>query len=360
MCNDTLQPEAEPGHDANVIPLNQFIEDFGDGLLEAVSRQNPPVYKAPNPKRAQIMNALKRVPFDAQQEVVQATLALLQNQGERAAIINGEMGCGKTIMAIACAAVLHAEGCKRALCLSPPHLVYKWRREILDTIPNAKVWILNGPDTLTKLLALRQLVREGREETVPEFFILGRVRMRLGYHWRPAFAVRRRYRREQVLQRDPSMGTVVKTETFAACPSCGEIVFQEDDEGRPVPIPADDFPTTKRLACQYCDAPLWTLMHRKAPGDHKEIVKRALVQLPTIGPKTADKLLSVFGADALASMLGDNLHQFVNLMDDDGEFVFSDRQATRMERALGRLELAFGQGSYQPSEFIKRVRREVA
>jgi N12 class adenine-specific DNA methylase len=30
------------------------------------------------------------------------------------------------------------------LIVSPPHLVYKWRREILNTIPDAKVVTLNG------------------------------------------------------------------------------------------------------------------------------------------------------------------------------------------------------------------------
>lgn len=32
------------------------------------------------------------------------------------------------------------------------------------------------------------------------------------------------------------------------------------------------------------------------------------------------------------STLGDNIHEFINLMDDRGELVFSDRQAHRMER----------------------------
>jgi hypothetical protein len=54
-------------------------------------------------------------------------------------------------------------------------------------------------------------------------------------------------------------------------------------------------------------------------------------------------------------MLGDNLSQFINLMDGKGELVFSDRQAQRMERAMANLEFGFGEGGYQPSEFIKRM-----
>ena len=90
--------------------------------------------------------------FPAQAEVVHAAAELLIDRGERAAIVNGEMGCGKTTVGIAAAAVLNAEGYRRTLVLSPPHLVYKWRREIQETVA-AKVWVLNGPDTLVKLLA---------------------------------------------------------------------------------------------------------------------------------------------------------------------------------------------------------------
>ncbi|MHA5803242.1 DEAD/DEAH box helicase family protein, partial [Pseudomonas aeruginosa] len=35
-------------------------------------------------------------------------------------------------------------------------------------------------------------------------------------------------------------------------------------------------------------------------------------------------------------------------------FVFSDRQAKRMERSMANIEFGFGEGGYQPTEFIKR------
>ena len=38
----------------------------------------------------------------------------------------------------------------------------------------------------------------------------------------------------------------------------------------------------------------------------------------------------------------------------NGELVFSDRQAHRMERAMANMEFGFGEGGYQPSEFVKR------
>jgi SNF2 family DNA or RNA helicase len=69
---------------------------------------------------------------------------------------------------------------------------------------------------------------------------------------------------------------------------------------------------------------------------------------------SAQRLLKKFGEEMLSEMLEDNFHRFVNLMDDDGELLFNDRQARRMERFLGSNEISFGQGGYQPTEFIKR------
>ena len=121
------------------------------------------------------------------------------------------MGCGKTTVGIATAAVLNAEGYRRTLVLSPPHLVYKWRREIQETVAGAKVWVLNGPDTLVKLIKLRE------ELDVPpqgqEFFVLGRVRMRMGFHWKPLFA-RQRTRQGEV----------------GSCPDCGQVITNLDGE----------------------------------------------------------------------------------------------------------------------------------
>lgn len=93
------------------------------------------------------------------------------------------------------------------------------------------------------------------------------------------------------------------------------------------------------------------------PGELKnktQVVHDALCQLPTIGPKTADRLIHQFGEDLLLGSLSDNIYELVNLLDVTGKPVFSNRQAERMERALAKAEYGFGQGGYQPTEYIKR------
>ncbi|MDP5502531.1 DEAD/DEAH box helicase, partial [Pseudomonas aeruginosa] len=289
-----------------------------------------------NIHRQLVMDRLKRKPFAAQAEVVQAITALLLDRHEQAGIINAEMGTGKTMMAIAVAAVMHAAGYRRTLVVSPPHLVYKWRREILETIPAARVWVLNGPDTLLKLLKLRDQMGDaydGRQE----FFILGRVRMRMGFHWRLACWKKR----------------AAGGQLLAACPDCGQVL--EDLEGNLVTV--EEFERgDRRRTCSSCRGALWTLIRPGKPdgGNRRATILKSMCRIPTIGPVRAERLLNDFGEDFLATMLVDNVSEFINLMDAKGNFVFSDRQAKRMERSMANIEFGFGEGGYQPTEFIKR------
>ncbi|WP_284427452.1 DEAD/DEAH box helicase [Acidovorax sp. SUPP1855] len=329
--------------------LANFIEEFGDGLLAQVRSQNPPIYDPARDEgqgawqaRQSILDSLKRKPFKAQADAVHATVKLLVDHDQPAAVINAEMGTGKTMMAI-CAAALLQRTHPRTLVISPPHLVYKWRREIRETVPDAKVWVLNGPDTLRKLLMLRKSL--GLKTSQPEFFVLGRVRMRMGFHWKPAFVTRRQKVHDQVL-------------AVAACPDCLTPITRDDDEGHPMPISAELAMASlgdRRGKCDHCGSSLWTLMRSGRPiQSMHDLVLGALKQMPTIGEKTARKLLGIFGEDALGAMLGDNVYEFLNLMDANGELVFSDRQATRMERSLANFEFSIGEGGYQATEFVKR------
>ena len=349
VLDDTVEESTPVGPTSDQVSLSQFIDEFGDGLLSQVKSQNPAVFDPELEKQGEVyqrrqafMDALKRKPFQAQADAVQAVVKLLVDHNQPAAVINAEMGTGKTMMAI-CAAALLQQTHPRTIVISPPHLVYKWRREILETVPGAKVWILNGPDTLRKLLMLRRAI--GLKTSQPEFFILGRVRMRMGFHWRAAFMTRRTLFDGQALE-------------VAACPDCMRPITREDGDGHPMPVSAvlaNAILSDKRLKCQHCGSALWTLIRSgRAIESMHDLVLGALKQMPTIGEKTAQRLLNAFGEDMLGAMLGDNVYEFLNLMDENGDLVFSDRQASRMERSLANFEFSIGEGGYQPTEFIKR------
>ncbi|HFX3051618.1 TPA: helicase-related protein, partial [Pseudomonas aeruginosa] len=206
----------------------------------------------------------------------------------------------------------------------------------LETIPAARVWVLNGPDTLLKLLKLRDQMGDaydGRQE----FFILGRVRMRMGFHWRLACWKKR----------------AAGGQLLAACPDCGQVL--EDLEGNLVTV--EEFERgDRRRTCSSCRGALWTLIRPGKPdgGNRRATILKSMCRIPTIGPVRAERLLNDFGEDFLATMLVDNVSEFINLMDAKGNFVFSDRQAKRMERSMANIEFGFGEGGYQPTEFIKR------
>nr|WP_230971783.1 DEAD/DEAH box helicase [Nitrogeniibacter aestuarii] len=330
--------------------LQELVSTFRGALLDAVQNQCAPLFDgSTSHARDEALDALKRKPFDAQRGVIHSMLCLLSDHDQPAGIINAEMGTGKTMMAIAVAKLMHDEGFERSLVICPPHLVYKWRREIMNTIPNARVWILNGPDTLAKLLKIREM---SNKATVPEFFVLGRVRMRMGFHWRPAFVKR-------LVPFASEMGSK-QVGRYAACPSCGSLIMAKNGEGDSVPLPfsrAEIELNESRFNCQDedCGAPLWTLTRKGRPmRSYRDQVLESLQKMPTIGPKKAEALVARFGEELLGSMLSDNIYQLVNLMDADGELVFSDRQAKRIERALATTEVGFGQGDYQATEFIKR------
>ena len=93
--------------DQNTIKLTEFVNDFGDSLVDAVNQQNPPVFQVGNthPYRDLAMDGLLRTPFDSQRNAVHAISSLLFDHGEKAAVLNAEMGTGKTMMAISTAAV---------------------------------------------------------------------------------------------------------------------------------------------------------------------------------------------------------------------------------------------------------------
>src|SRR5262249_46783787 len=130
-----------------------------------------------------------------------------------------ECGTGKTLISLG-AMYAHSDGRPfTGLAMVPPHIVDKWAREALHTIPGIRVFLIdslrnggaeNFPRGVNELRLRRgSIVRDGLRTTLtdlrlrkgyasarerwealcgrPALFIVGRDRAKLGYFWRHAY-----------------------------------------------------------------------------------------------------------------------------------------------------------------------------
>ena len=343
---------AEELNQTETLPLAHFLDQFRQPLLEQIEKQTPVVYDGQRAAwQDDILAGLKRTPFPAQAHRIHAVYAGLVERDLPAVFLNGEMGTGKTMMGICLAALMYrGYSQKPVLVISPPHLVYKWRREILDTIPQAAVTVINGSNAIIDLIRFRERLVDGRlEDGRQHFLVIGRVRMRMGFYWKPAYW-KRPYR--YLVKSDE--GKRAASYEAIACPCCGS--YQTNREGVPT-MAMPEWGSERREYCQNkeCAAPLWTMRHKGEEEQSAETRLRGfLKQLPGIGKVTANRLIDTFGVENLSKIIDNNIYDFVNLQKGDGDFMFGDKHAQRLEKALGRLEFALQMVSYQPSEYVKR------
>jgi SNF2 family DNA or RNA helicase len=245
----------------NDLSLKDFLQEFREVLLAKV--QTDPVYR-PDRRDAWDRQALGRLdgllrkPFESQIDGILALAKGFYQEGQRAGLLVGEMGVGKTLSAIA-VAHLSPRRRHRTLVMCPGHLVEKWKREIIQTVPDSQVIDLNGPG-LKELLALKGQKPQGRE-----FWVIGKERAKNHYAFRSAF-----------VHRPPRHGLV--------CPTCG------------VKLDPTLALSKRKLKCEKCRGPLWqgdTKFRRFAKA---EFIKRYLPK-GTFDLLIADEVHEYKGAD---------------------------------------------------------------
>lgn len=180
----TLAAGTEPTGSPDLARWNvaDLIAHYDRSLTEVLAGQFPALHD-PTKRGEQIaLPVLARRPFRIQDQAVQAMLKLLARG--RTPFLIGEVGTGKTTMALLAAAALspayHAETSEqlarlgftsslptvvRTLVFCPPHLLESWTEQIHAVLPMARVVILKRPSDLEK---------EG------DFFLLSREAAKLG------------------------------------------------------------------------------------------------------------------------------------------------------------------------------------
>ena len=194
--------------------VKQFSTELGDRILH----DYPALQDFQDPLSPRIKQLLRR-PFPAQ-AIALMGVAKRWQQWKTAAIV-AECGTGKTLMSLG-AIHVHANGAPyTAIAMVPPHLVEKWAREAIQTIPGIRVFMLddlrNGGDPKIPhgvnevKLQGKRIVRKGLRTTLtdmrlrkeytsarkrwaatcpgPCLFVVGRERAKLGYFWRHAYEI---------------------------------------------------------------------------------------------------------------------------------------------------------------------------
>jgi hypothetical protein len=215
--------------------LVEFIERYQTAITRAVLQTYPPIYDAEARRRCGFdLRRLLRRPLGAQGDAIRAVaLSLQRNSGTN---VVGEMGVGKSMLA---AAAAYLAGFRRVLILCPPHLVKKWRREVVQTVPGAGVAIVRTTADIERIRHLGGTI---------QFVVCSREQAKLGYRWTPAVVTRLVPDRSGGGVRD-DRGSPIRR---LCCPDCFEPVT--DDEG--TPLARSDLQEKKRR-CGACGGPLW-------------------------------------------------------------------------------------------------------
>ena len=149
--------------------MDEYLQSFGRILGKKAVTSLRPLH-VPNRDPLPDMDDLLREPFPCQQHVIAAGVQLLNENGS--GFVCGEMGTGKTLLAMT-AVYKHAQQARsqggsggnfRCLILCPDHLIAKWKREIEETIPDAKVYYFG---TLSRDEAKARKKDDGKSGQVP-------------------------------------------------------------------------------------------------------------------------------------------------------------------------------------------------
>ncbi len=243
--------------------LKDFLNEFGGSLRKKIKMA--PVFDPAHidewDKLAMTkLEKLARQPFPPQARTILALAKGFYRDDKKAEIMVGEMGVGKTICAIATAA-LNPRRNHRTLIMCPGHLVEKWMREIRETIPHATIVNLNNPG-LKELFALK-----GQKPQGMEFYVIGKERAKMHFAFKPA---------------------INKRGNKVYCPTCGKRL--EKLEGK-----IED--TKRKLKCPECDSALWQAdpsgSHRYAKAEYiKRYIRKGAFSL-----FVADELHEYKGGD---------------------------------------------------------------
>jgi SNF2 family DNA or RNA helicase len=194
------------------LSLLRPLSNIEGGSMEEIDKRN-----------IKKLGELNRTPFYAQATTINSLAKAFYTAGRKALILVGEMGTGKTLIGAA-VAFLNPRKNTRTLILCPPHLKKKWEREIMVTVPDARVKILEKVSDINLT-----------PPTGAEFWILSRETAKLSYK--------------------NKMATAHDHNGTRCCQFCGKkLLIVLDKEGNPTSIDSDEYKEVKKgsVKCPHC------------------------------------------------------------------------------------------------------------
>ncbi|SDF52509.1 Superfamily II DNA/RNA helicases, SNF2 family [Thermoanaerobacter thermohydrosulfuricus] len=225
--------EGELNFNPHNINLTEYVKKHAHIFSRKLEETVEPIHNPLKHKAHPLVKNLKREAFEAQAHAITAIAKALKTKNN--VILVGEMGSGKTFMSAA-VPYIHSNGKPyRALVMCPAHLIEKWEREIQNTVPGAKVYILNSWKDVLKL-------KIGTPKEGYEYYVISKDRAKLHYSEKPAVIEQKHLKR-------------------IICPVCGSVIMTKEDK------PADSgYFETHTLAnhkCRVCKTKLWQADNQK-------------------------------------------------------------------------------------------------
>ncbi|MBU2735918.1 hypothetical protein HAQ00_09315 [Acidithiobacillus caldus ATCC 51756] len=355
--------------------MEAFMTDWGPLFFQEAQKVMVPYYdpaaesSAKWDKVVDVMPKL-REPFPDQGMAIAALAAHLYGRDKKGAFLCADMGTGKTLMStLAAGLASHLGRPRRTIVVAPPHMVSKWVREIEMTLPGIRVVNINGPHAISVLQ--KEVLANPKQPQVPEFWVVGRVRARMGY--------RRRSGLQRLTPRILDLGGVTADHV---CPDCGRQVvvrltekkaeqmqeqyghrirrFGDDETGEGLQyiwFPDADYFTAGRRTCDWvydkgevqpgCKAQLWQAA-RADRQDVRTLREKALASIDGIGAISARKVMEGGEAEKVLSFLESGI------VPDALIRIIGRAAATRVQKHLDTHGFFSADADYAVAEFIKR------
>lgn len=190
----------------DTLTMRDVLAYYGKSLMEGMLRACPVLADDPNYPDVEFP-PLAREPFPAQAEAIQTLCKLRQKYPRHGGVILGEIGSGKTTVALTTALAM---GHTRLLVLCPPHLLQGWVDEIAEVIPSARALVMESIDDA------REFATSDYDGVV--IGVLSREKAKLGHKW------------ETVKDRCPKCGGKLKRKNYATKrETCEHITRHPDD-----------------------------------------------------------------------------------------------------------------------------------